>query len=132
MATNQGLYYYTKEEMDELIANRFAYSTTEKEVGTWIDNSPLYRKTIDFGALPNADSKNVAHNISNLDKVVKIEGIAIAGNRAFPLPHVDTGDAITGIRITVEGAEIQIRTGMDRTAWHGYVTLYYTKVETND
>lgn len=121
----KGLNYPTNDEM--------GYSTSEVETGlTWIDGSTIYKKTIDFGALPNADNKNVAHNISNLDKVVKIEGIALAGNRAFPLPHVDPGDTITGIRITVEGAEIQIRTGIDRTALHGYVTLYYTKVASND
>ncbi len=121
----KGLNYPTNDEM--------GYSTSEVETGlTWIDGSTIYKKTIDFGALPNAADKNVAHNISNLDKVVKIEGIALAGSRAFPLPHVDNGDVITCIRITVEGAEIQIRTGIDRTAWHGYVTLYYTKVASND
>ena len=42
------------------------YSTSEVDTGyTWTDGSPIYKKTINIGALPNATTKSVAHNISN-------------------------------------------------------------------
>ena len=52
------------------------YSTTETAVGTWIDGSTIYRKVINFGALPNATSKNVNHGITNLRRVISLSGYA--------------------------------------------------------
>ena len=49
--------------------NMDIYTTTETRIGTWIDGKPLYRKTINFGNLPNNDTKYVAHNVSNISKV---------------------------------------------------------------
>ena len=62
------------------------YSTDEKVVGTWIDGKSLYEKTIDFGALPNTATKNVAHNIASIDKIWVYDGY-IYGNigQAFQL-----------------------------------------------
>lgn len=45
------------------------YSLEERRVGTWIDGKPLYEKTVDFGALPNASTKQVAHGIIGVEKV---------------------------------------------------------------
>lgn len=131
MATNQGMYYYTKEEIDELNTDQSTYSTTEKAVGTWIDGSTIYRKTIEFGSLPNATTKNVAHNISNLSHVVKVEAIAKSGTRFFPLPSAQPDSLTYIIRVTVEGSNINIVTGADRSDFNAYVTLYYTKLETS-
>lgn len=130
MATNQGLYYYSKEEIDELNAERSTYSTAEKEVGTWIDGSTIYQKTIDFGALPNNTSKTVAHNISNMNYAVKIEGVAVAaGNRTFPLPTPPMADSnVSGIRVEVNTSGVTIRTDTDRTSFTGYITIWYVKV----
>ena len=53
------------------------YSTSEKMIGTWVDGSPLYQKTIEFGALPNAAEKSVAHGISNISQIKVLNEIAI-------------------------------------------------------
>lgn len=53
------------------------YSTTEVDTGkTWIDGKTIYRKVINFGAFPTGANKQVAHNITNLDKVIDIKCIA--------------------------------------------------------
>ena len=52
------------------VNNSIIYSTTEKVVGKWINNKPLYRKVISTGSLPNASVKNINHGISNLDKYI--------------------------------------------------------------
>lgn len=132
MATEQGFKYYTKEEFDEKVLDDFIYSTDEKACGKWIDGSTIYRKTIEFGSLPNATTKSVAHNISNLDHVVKVEAIAKSGTRFFPLPSAHPDSSTYQIRISVEGSNINIITGVDRSAFNGYVTLYYTKAEASE
>ena len=53
------------------------YSTSEVATGaTWIDGRTIYKKTINFGSMPNNATKSVPHGISNLGMMVKIEGIA--------------------------------------------------------
>lgn len=106
------------------INNMNTYSTTEKKIGTWIDGKPLYRKVIDFGALPNASEKSVAHNISNIDKFVKIEGVCRGPSFSFTLPHITDTYFIS---INVTKTEITIITDVDRSAWNGIVFLEYTK-----
>ena len=52
------------------------YSTTEHIVGTWTDGSTLYEKTVEVGTLTYGTSWNeMAHNISNVNKVISIQGI---------------------------------------------------------
>ena len=42
------------------VADSLSYSTNEvKTGGKWIDGKPIYRKVVDFGALPNASEKTV-------------------------------------------------------------------------
>lgn len=108
------------------------YSLTEARTGaTWIDGKVIYKKTISTGALPNTDTKTVAHNISNIDKVLSVTGFACSyrptGDAFIPLPFVDTSDVYL-IGTWVNGGNIMIRSGSDRTNYtESYVTLYYTK-----
>lgn len=50
------------------------FSTDEQVIGEWIDGKKIYQKTINCGALSGA-SKNVAHGISNIDIVLRAEGM---------------------------------------------------------
>ena len=121
---------YTK-TTDEAIAigSDTDYSTTEKIVGTWIDGKPLYQKTVDCGALPNATSINKAHNISNIDKIINTYGIGInnvgisiiVGGCSTNTNH--TGD----IGLAVTRSNISLLTYMDRSNYNAYITLQYTK-----
>lgn len=46
-------------------ANEFSFE--ERRIGTWIDGKPLYRKMVDFGALPSNGRKNFEHRIPNIE-----------------------------------------------------------------
>lgn len=106
------------------------YSTSEINTGAkWVDGTAIYKKTFNTGALPNTTTKNVAHNISNLDSVIKIEGWAYSSSAGFhfPLPYVSSGQVNECIGVYVDNSNIVIKAGVDRTAFASYITLYYTK-----
>ena len=109
------------------------YSLSEINTGIkWVDGKVIYKKTIDFGTLPNSALKTVPHNISNLGYILKIEGIA---KRATDGIFFQIGNALNpdsqsfsvSIHISADSANIGITTGMDRRDMAAYVTLYYTK-----
>lgn len=104
------------------------YSTTEQDTGfTWIDGKTIYKKTINFGALPNNTEKTVPHGISNLGRVIKVEGYSYNNDVFFPLPFPWTS-AASSIGILIGFTSINISTGLDRTGFiETYITLYYTK-----
>lgn len=106
------------------------YSTSEAATGgTWVDGSTIYKKTINFGALPNAANKAVAHGISNLNRVIRVEAIADygTGNTKFPIPFSSTARLEASVSLAIESSTIEIRTGSDRSGATAYVTIYYTK-----
>ena len=106
------------------------YSTEETVSGsTWIDGSTIYKKTINFGALPNAANKAVAHGISNLNRVIRVEAIADygTGNTKFPIPFSSPAGPESSVALAIESSTIGIRTGSDRSGATAYVTIYYTK-----
>jgi len=133
MATNEGFYYYSKEEIDEQFAEKvlddFTYSTTEKACGVWIDDSTIYRKTIEISSLPNASTSTYPHGISNIDELIKFEAFARnTSGTLYPLPHINLGNIASGIYINVSKTDITIGTGdVDRSSYTGEVTIYYTK-----
>lgn len=100
------------------------YSPTEINTGTtWIDSSTIYKKTINFGALPNNTFKSVAHSISNLSRVIKMEGYAYDSTELLScsLPN-------NGISLHTDNTYVHIMTEDDLTSYtESYVTLYYTK-----
>lgn len=50
------------------INNKFDYSDTEKIVGKWINNKPIYSKTINFEVENNSD-KSINYNIQNVENI---------------------------------------------------------------
>ena len=102
------------------------YSTNEMEIGLWIDGKPLYRKVISFGALPNNTTKSMAHNISNLKRVVKLEGFAGSSQNlgGITLPHATS----TPIALYVDNTNVNVKTNNNATAYtKAYIYVYYTK-----
>lgn len=103
-----------------------SYSTTEINTGKkWIDGKPIYRKVIDCGALPNNTTKNVAHGINNLKKVIKSEGYSDnnAGTQ-IPIPYVSG----IPLSIYVDTTNIVIQTSGNYTNYvNTQVTIEYTK-----
>lgn len=105
-----------------------AYSTSETYTGErWIDGKSIYRKTINFGALPNATTKSVAHGVSGLSEVVKIEGIAKSSSGNYASVPVVPGNANALCDCSVNATDVTMTAGSDRSGWSAYVTIYYTK-----
>ena len=128
-----------------VVGNRFdkanIYTTTEKMIGSWM-GKPLYQKTIDCGNGPVANAtKNVNPNISNVDKIVSIKGVAIDENsNALDANNVwinwSTYD-IDGYTMTFTSNysaaggsthDVAIRSkSKDLSGLYFYVTIQYTK-----
>ena len=110
------------------------YSTTEHEVGTWIDGSTVYEKTI-YYAGGQSGSISVAHGISNIDKVISYEGFCLDDPTAqyssggyFPFPRIATDNNQIGVGgVDATNMIISIPTGFNRRIIDVYVTLRYTK-----
>lgn len=109
------------------------YSTNEQVVGTWVDGSTLYEKTINFGALPDSTEKPVAHSISNVDKIWVYDGFVFTSSNTFyGLVHT-TGNSQTmqyAWDTNVDRTNVTIATYSDRSTLLAYVTIRYTKTST--
>lgn len=105
------------------------YSETEQEVGTWIDGSPVYEKVVDLGALPNNTTKNVAHGISNLGRVIQAELTADNGSNWITIPYATTNntDLKYQLGFFITDTNIAIKSEWDRSTFSGYAILRYTK-----
>lgn len=110
------------------IDNQQNYSTEETIVGKWIDGSILYRKIIDIGNLPNKNKKNIPHNISNLKRVIKIDG-TVFNTVLTPIFPINWYNGYTYIDTYVYGGNIVVEANDDRSAYSGYVELLYIKSE---
>lgn len=103
------------------------YSTNETVVGTWIDGKTLYEKTIDCGALPNGQSKDIT-TPSGMKYLVNAEGFAYNTNdlgyqRLVPFPAGGTND----IRVDLQDGIIRIVTFANWDGYNAYLTIQYTK-----
>ena len=108
-----------------------SYSTNEvKTGGKWIDGKPIYRKVVNFGALPNATIKEVSFDNINADTFVKIEGIAMNNSgSAVTIPFADTSAATQSIAIFINSSSVSINTGATNRSDYTkcYITIEYTK-----
>lgn len=116
------------EALGELTVKTTEWYTGEEAIGTWIDNRTLYRKILNTGSLPNNTTKNVAHGISNLRRVVNLHGYAFRSSDSFTLPLPFASSELLRVEILAAGSNIRIVTAMDRTNYtESYVIVEYTK-----
>ncbi|HUV84749.1 MAG TPA: hypothetical protein VMV86_03520 [Methanosarcinales archaeon] len=83
----------------------------------------VYRKVIDFGALPNAGTTSVAHGITTDAQFTftRIYGCATDPSTTYiPLPYASP-TAANNIEINADTTNVNITTGSDRT---GFTTTY--------
>ena len=121
-ADGEVIYPQTISDMD--------YSTSEQDTGCkWIDGKKIYKKTIDFGALPNSSIKNVDHGVANIARVVKIDGIISFGSNTWSnIPLVYQGvDSIYNAEFQVTTTQVHCATSKDRSNLSAIITFYYTK-----
>lgn len=108
----------------------FDYATGEVNTGSrWVDGRPIFRKTVDVGAMPNATTKNVPHGIVNLGTLIKLYGTTQGAGDFHPLPApAHPVGAAHRIHVMLSSTDIIITTGEDLSAYTvGFVTLEYTK-----
>jgi hypothetical protein len=86
---------------------------------------PIYIKSVDVGALPNATLNTTAHSISNLSQVVDIYGIGDDGTNQITIPRANPGAYTIDCYIT--SANINIDADIDVSSFNGIVTIEYTK-----
>lgn len=107
------------------------YSTTETKVGTWNDGKPIYRKIFGLGAITKSTNFNAP--ISNLDKMVKIEGIAYISSFSqyvsLPFSHPSTSQNYDiSLAYVVSSQEISVSIGSNIPSISNvYATMEYTK-----
>lgn len=121
---------YTNQEIAKLVPH--VYSTLEEKVGAWIDGKPIYQITINCGLLWNSMTKTIDTQIV-VDKVIKIDGVAISSTNIINLPHVGagSGDGHVALNLNKDAnnkLSISITSNSDRTSYTGYVTIQYTKL----
>lgn len=110
--------------------NSSTYSTNETVIGTWVNNKPIYRKVIDFGTLPDAGFKSVAHGIENLEDMTKIIAVGKSSTGSFyPIPLVGNGAIFSGATATIRinATNVTIATTTNISAHTAMVILEYTK-----
>lgn len=122
--------------MQEEVFNHYKeYTTNEEAWGYWIDGKVIYRKTINFGALPNAMTKDVAHNISDIDQIIKMEGIASSSSDArfimLPLTY-DSNNTNFNAELSATTTDVRVACVGNRSGYSAYITLYYTKVDAEE
>ena len=109
-----------------------SYSSTETLTNKkWVDNSPVYRKVIDCGALPNATTKHLDAGIAtNLSTIVSLQGMLYSSTSNFPLPYVS---AVSGYNTAVQigynrtNDRLDISTMADMSIFNGFIIVEYTK-----
>lgn len=104
------------------------YSTSEVNTGAkWIDGKDIYKKTVNFGALPNNTTKTVAHGITGISATIGVYGFAKNSAPDFvSLPNVAKNSTYS-IELSIASANVSIATSTNYSSYSGYVTLLYTK-----
>ena len=120
-----------KADKSEVTANnKHTFSTSEKEIGTWINGKKLYRKTIYFGALPNTTIKSVAHNVSGYSEIWVDEShsyVISTENRFFPVNYPSSSENKYAWECYTKGSTVEMKTNANRTSFSAIVTILYTK-----
>jgi hypothetical protein len=91
----------------------------------------VFRKVINFGALPNTATKSVAHGIAFGDTftTTRIYGSSsdTTGHTYIPLPYASPTDA-NEIELNVDATNVNVTTGSNRTNFTvTYIILEYLK-----
>ena len=106
------------------------YSTDEINTGKkWINGKTIFQKTFVMGGLGRATTIKKPHNISNLDLVVRIQGIAKENSigATINLPHAADQQPYT-VTVYADNTNVNIQTYADQSGYaQSYVTLWYTK-----
>lgn len=122
--------YYVQEEFvngQSFFANTTINSTTSQTPAL----RQVFRKTINFGALPNAGTKSVAHGLAPTTSwsFTRIYGAATdpVGLSYIPLPY-SSGTVNENIELYVDATNVVVTTSINYTAYTVcYIVIEYIK-----
>lgn len=121
-----------KVSTEEQLSGGLFFSTAATGAGqdSQIDRQE-YHKVVNFGALPNATTKSVAHGIDvNANTIFTFIGGCAnnhTGNLYIPLP-LSSAILAENIFVSVDATNVNINTALDYSAWTTtYVILKYLK-----
>lgn len=116
---------------DTAINSMATYSTSETPIGTWIDGKTIYRKVIDFGALPNATTKTINAGLLNV-RILNMYGTAYdSAGATFPIntTRIATPQyAIGAWTNNAEGTITMDAGSVNRTSYTAYIIVEYIKM----
>lgn len=122
--------YYVEEEF----VNGQLYPPDKSvSVNYSLPNRQVFRKIVDFGALPNTATKTVAHNISSVDAnftFTRIYGCASdpVNLLYIPIPYASTVAVANNVEISVDQTNVIITTGANLSAYtRCFVVLEYLR-----
>ena len=108
------------------------YSLSEQLTNqVWVDGKPIYQKTIFFAGGSSGGLYNIPHNITNLDKVIYLEGFfadSSGDNPHMILPRIGTDGYNIGIKsINNTYVAMAFNTVWGSRLINVYITMRYTK-----
>lgn len=118
------------------------YSTTETEIGTWIDGKPIYRKVIEYtpsstlGEVGKTTNVDIAHGITNIKYVIDSStklfytGYNITTDVPYIVGSANTNNVNGAVAVNIiNDTIVRLRIVNDtiNSSEKVYITLVYTK-----
>lgn len=104
------------------------YSLTEREVGTWVDNKPLYQKTLVYNNITKGRVDNLAHNISDIDRIVYNDWVFVNSQSHQSVTGFEnTSNSYWAAIFAINNIGISYRIGTDWSVDTLIVNVKYTK-----
>ena len=111
------------ENYDEVVPLK-NYSTTEKVVGTWIDDKPIYRKILTNVTISlTNDAQDIPHGISNFSDLVDLKIKAKYGSTTYDLLSSGYIVKVTGTNIIIS----KMTQGINLNSYVMTIIIEYTK-----
>lgn len=127
---NKVIKEYVDDYVDEKVLS--VYSSTETEIGKWINNKPIYRKVLTFTTGNSAGNISVPIDVDNIEMFTNITGFTYNSSngeqRILPNVYYDMNGIYTIGVYLVRRNSISITYGSSRTNLSGYLIVEYTKL----
>lgn len=105
---------------------RFDYSPDERDTGCrWTDGKKIWRRTINFGMLPNVAWKTVAHGIANINEVISYDGFAYGPAQQEYAKYISIHNYVTLVGVGASSIGVYCSTNFNAYS-ASHITLYYT------
>lgn len=111
-----------------------SFFTRERQTSfTWVNNKPIFTKTLPTSAWTAGGTINtiplgIVGNFTVIDMVCCISNGTLSSSDTLLMPHIDVNTQANEVSIVRNGTNIILTSGgTNRSAFSGYVTIYYIK-----